>query len=63
MEFKNATLIIKLTIRLAVLQERLERSKQTEEEDSQEEREDAGQSSAKTRNKKKPLVAACAQYH
>ena len=63
MEFKNATLIIKLTIRLAVLRGRLEKSNRTEEEDSQEDREDAGKSSAKTRNKKKPLMAARAQYH
>ena len=61
MEFKNATLVIKLTIRFAVLQERLERSNRTEEEDSQEEREDAGKSSAKTSIKK--LMAARAQYH
>ena len=63
MEFKNATLIIKLTIRFAVLQERLERSNRTEEEDSKEEREDAGKSSAKTRNEKKPLMAVRAQHH
>ena len=50
MELKNATLIIKLTARFAVLQELLERSKQTEEEDSQEEREDACKRSTKIRN-------------